>query len=151
VVLLLVNEQSAQAATTTTTFQVTATVNAACSVAATNLAFGVYDPSAAANVNTGTVTVTCTKATAYDIGLNAGIASGATVTSRQMKHATLADLIYSDAGRTTNWGNTVGVDTVNVASALGTAEIHTVYGRAPTGQYVSAGSYADTITVTVTY
>jgi len=155
VALLALSGQTVQAATTTTTFQVTATVNAACSVSATDMVFGVYDPSAAANVNTSTVTVTCTKATAYDIGLNAGIATGATVTTRQMKHATLADLInyflYSDSGRTTNWGNTVGVDTVNVASATGAAENHTVYGRVPTGQYVSAGSYADTITVTVTY
>ncbi|MFA6051999.1 MAG: spore coat U domain-containing protein [Methylobacter sp.] len=155
VVLLAVNEQAAQAATTTTTFQVTATVNSACTVSATNLTFGVYDPSAAAHDDTSTVTVTCTKATAYDIGLDAGLAAGATVTTRQMQHATLTDLLnyslYSDAGRTTNWGNTVSTDTVHVASATGAAENHTVYGRIATGQYVTAGSYADTITVTVTY
>lgn len=85
VVLLAVNEQTAQAATTTTTFQVTATVNSACTVSATNLTFGVYDPSAAAHDDTSTVTVTCTKATAYDIGLDAGLAAGATVTTRQMQ------------------------------------------------------------------
>ncbi len=155
VALLVVNEQTAQAATTTTTFQVTATVNNACTVSATDLAFGVYDPSAADNDKTSTVTATCTLATSYDIGLNAGIAAGATVTTRKMKHATLTDLInyslFSDASRTINWGNTVSTDTVHVASALGTPEVHTVYGRIPTGQYVTAGSYADTITVTVTY
>lgn len=155
VALLVVNEQTAQAATTTTTFQVTATVNSACTVSATDLAFGVYDPSAADNDKTSTVTTTCTLATPYDIGLNAGIAAGATVTTRKMKHATLTDLInyslFSDASRTVNWGNTVSTDTVHVASALGTPEVHTVYGRIPTGQYVTAGSYADTITVTVTY
>lgn len=155
VVLLAVNEQTAQAATTTTTFQVTATVNSACTVSATNLTFGIYDPSAAAHDDTSTVTVTCTKATAYDIGLDAGLAAGATVTTRKMQHGTLTDLLnyslYSDAGRTTNWGNTVSTDTVHVASATGAAENHTVYGRIATGQYVTAGSYADTITVTVTY
>lgn len=152
--LLAVNEQTAQAATATNTFQVTATVNSACSVTATNLAFGVYDPSAAANDKTSTVTVTCTLATPYDIGLNAGEA-GADVTTRQMKESVLPDLInydlFSDPSRTVNWGNTVGVDTVNVASALGTPEVHTVYGRIPAGQYVTAGSYSDTISVTVTY
>ncbi|UOA09793.1 spore coat U domain-containing protein [Methylobacter sp. S3L5C] len=155
VVLLMLSGQAIQAATTTSTFQVTATVNAACSVSATNLAFGIYNASAAANDNTSTITMTCTKATAYDIGLNAGIASGATVTSRQMKHATLTDLInyslYSNAGYTTNWGNTVSTDTVHVASASGAAELYTVYGRIASNQYVTAGSYADTITVTVTY
>lgn len=155
VALLAVNEQTAQAATATNTFQVTATVNSACSVTATNLVFGVYDPSAAANDKTSTVTVTCTLATGYDIGLSAGVAAGATVMTRQMKESALPDLInyslFSDASRTVNWGNTVGTDTVNVASALGTPEVHTVYGRIPAGQYVTAGSYSDTISVTVTY
>ena len=155
VALLAGNEQAAQAATTTTTFQVTATVNSACIVSATNLVFGVYAPSAAAHDDTSTISVTCTKGTAYDVGLDAGVAAGATVTTRQMKHATLADLInyslFSDASRTVNWGNTVSTDTVHVASATGSAESHTVYGRIATGQYVTAGNYADTITVTVTY
>jgi spore coat protein U-like protein len=148
-------QQAAEAATKTTTFQVTATVNSACSVSATDLAFGVYDPSAAADDNTSTITVTCTKGTAYNIGLDAGIASGATVTTRQMKHDTLADLInyslFSDASRTVNWGNTPSTDTVDVGSATGAAEKHTVYGRIATGQYVTAGDYSDTITVTVSY
>ena len=155
VALLVIDAQTVQAATTPTNFQVTATVNSACTVSATNLAFGVYDPSAAANDKTSTITVTCTLATGYDIGLNAGVAAGATVTTRQMKESVLPDQInyslFSDASRTVNWGNTVGTDTVHVASALGTPEVHTVYGRISTGQYVTAGSYADTITVTVTY
>ena len=154
VVLLGVAGQIVQAATVTTTFQVTATVNNACTVSATNLAFGVYDPSAADNDKTSTVTVTCTLATPYDIGLNAGV-NGGTVLTREMKHATLTDLInyslFSNAGRTVNWGQTVSTDTVHVASALGTPEVHTVYGRIATGQYVTAGSYSDTISVTVTY
>lgn len=154
--LLLVNGQAAQAATKTTTFQVTATVNAACSVSATDLAFGVYDPSSATpNDNTSTVTVTCTLATPYDIGLNAGLATGATVTTRQMTGPAATDLLnyslFSNAGHTINWGNTVSTDTVHVGSATGAAEAHTVYGRIPVGQYVKAGAYVDTITVTVTY
>jgi spore coat protein U-like protein len=152
---LLLGGQAVQAATDTTTFQVTATVNDACTVSATDLAFGVYDPSAADNEKTSTITVTCTKGTDYDIGLNEGAASGATVTTRQMLDTVSSDLInyslYSDASRTVNWGNTVGTETVHVGSATGAAENHTVYGKIPTGQYVTAGSYSDTITVTVTY
>jgi len=153
--LLLLDGQAVQAATDTTTFQVTATVTESCNVTATNLAFGNYDPSAADNEKTSTITVTCTKGTDYDIGLDQGTASGATVTTRQMADTVSSDLLnyslFSDASRTVNWGNTVGTDTVNVGSATGAAENHTVYGRIPTGQYVTAGSYSDTITVTVTY
>jgi len=153
--LLLLDGQAVQAATDTTTFQVTATVNDACNVSATDLAFGVYDPSAADNEKTSTITVTCTKATAYDVGLNEGTVAGATVTTRQMIDTVSTDLInyslFSDSSRTVNWGNTVSTDTVHVGSATGTAENHTVYGRIPTGQFVTAGSYSDTITVTVTY
>ncbi|MDI1231109.1 MAG: spore coat U domain-containing protein [Methylobacter sp.] len=155
VALLAANEQTAQAATTSTTFLVSATVTNGCIVVATPLAFGVYDPSAAANDKTSTITVTCTLATPYSIGLNAGVAAGATVTTRQMKHATLTDLInyslYNESTRTTNWDDTGGAGVVAVASATGLPEVHTVYGRIAAGQYVTAGTYADTITVTVTY
>jgi spore coat protein U-like protein len=155
VLLFVPCQQTAEAATDTTTFQVTATVNEVCSVSATDLAFGIYDPSAADNDNTSTITVTCTKGTNYSVGLNEGTASGATVTTRQMEDAVSSDLInyslYSDASRTVNWGNTPSTDTVDVASATGAAENHTVYGRISAGQYVTAGSYSDTITVTVTY
>lgn len=72
-----------------------------------------------------------------------------------MKHATLTDLInyslYNESTRTTNWDDTGGAGVVAVASATGLPEVHTVYGRIAAGQYVTAGSYADTITVTVTY
>lgn len=154
VVLFAVNEQTAQAATVTATLQAKVTVNKVCHVSATDMNFGVYDPSATAHEDTSTVTVRCTKRSPYDVGLDKG-ANGASVTTRQMKHSTLTDLLnyslFSEATRTTNWGDTVGVDTVNVASATGNPTDHTVYGRVPAGQYVSAGSYSDTITVTVTY
>lgn len=153
VVLLAVNEQTAQAATATATLQSKATVNKVCHVSATDMAFGVYDPSATAHEDTSTVTVRCTKRSPYDVGLDKG-ANGASVTTRQMSAGGADRLnysLFSEATRTTNWGDTVGVDTVHIASATGTPTDHTVYGRVPTGQYVSAGSYSDTITVTVTY
>ena len=54
-----------EAATATTTFQVTAT----CLISATNLAFGAY--TGTQTDATSTVTVTCTNTTPYNIGLNA--------------------------------------------------------------------------------
>lgn len=62
----------------------------------------------------------------------------------------LAYALYSDSGRTTNWGNTVSTDTVP-GTGNGSAQTLTVYGRIAAAQYVTPGSYADTITATITY
>lgn len=148
---------SAMAATSTTTFGVSATVEDSCSVSASALGFGSIDPIANVNTDTNTtIDVTCSNTTAYDVGLDAGTTTDATVTSRQMSDGSatpnLLDYgLYTDSGRTTNWGNTVGTDTV-AGTGDGTAQTLTVYGRVPSGQQTAAvGSYTDTITVTVTY
>lgn len=140
-----------EAATATTTFQVTATVNATCLISATNLAFGAY-AGTQTDVNS-TVTVTCTNTTPYAVGLNAGTFAAATVTTRRMSGTDANGLAYSlfqDAARTVNWGNTVGTDTV-AGTGNGSAQALTVYGRVPAGQFVAPGAYADTITATVTF
>lgn len=144
------------AATTTTTFGVSATVVDSCSVSASALGFGNVDPVSLASTavdTTTTVDVTCANGTTYDIGLDAGTATGATVTTRQMTSGanTLNYALYSDSGRTTNWGETVSTDTV-AGTGDGTAQALTVYARIPSGQgVVPTGAYSDTITVTVTY
>lgn len=148
-----IGTETAQAATTTTTFPVTAAVLSVCLVSATSLAFGSYDSTSATPLDaTNTVTATCTIGTAYNVGLDAGAGTGATVASRKMTSGAnlLNYTLYQNAGRTTVWGNTVGTDTVS-ATAIVTPTAHTVYGRVFSGQNVAAGSYADTITVTVTY
>jgi spore coat protein U-like protein len=137
------------AATQTTTFQVTATVQATCTISATALAFGTYS---GATLNaTSSVSVTCTNTTPYNVGLNAGLASGATVTTRQMQNGSvlLNYALYSNAGMTTNWGNTSGSWVGGTGN--GSLQTLTVYGQVASGQYVTPGSYADTITATVNY
>lgn len=144
----------ARAATTTTTFPVTATVQNACSVSANPLAFGNYDPTSATALDASTtLSVLCTVGTSFTVGLNAGAASGATVTARRMTNGanTLTYALYREAGRTNNWGNTPGTDTPPATTAPVGASSLTVYGRVPAGQNVPAGGYADTITVTVNY
>lgn len=140
-------------ATTSTSFQVTATVQKYCVVATPNtLAFGNYDGSAAVPATTD-ISVTCTIGTGYDIGLDEGDASGATVSTRQMEDSgghTLSYGLYSDASHTTNWGNTVSTDTVH-DTGTGSAIATTVYGLIPSGQFAAPGNYDDTISVTVTY
>jgi spore coat protein U-like protein len=102
---------------------------------------------------TSIVTISCTSGTTYNVGLNAGTATGATVTTRKMtgpSSATLNYSLYSNSGLTINWGNTVGINTV-AGTGTGHAQSLTVYGRIAAGQYLKPGSYSDTITATITY
>jgi len=143
--------QPAVAATATTTFGVTATVQSTCLVSATALAFGTYTGALA--TSTSTVSVTCTNTTPYNVGLSAGLATGATVTTRQMTgpaSALLNYAMFSNSTRTTNWGQTTGTDTVT-GTGNGAAQALTVYGQVTAGQFVAPGAYTDTITATVTY
>ncbi|MBR0650386.1 spore coat U domain-containing protein [Roseomonas terrae] len=141
----------ARAQTATTTFQVTATVQATCLITANPLAFGTY--TGTQTDATTTISVTCTNTTAYNVALNAGTAPGATVTTRSMTgpaSALLGYSLFSDAARTVVWGTTVGTNTV-AGTGTGSAQALTVYGRVPAGQFVAPGAYVDTITATVSF
>jgi spore coat protein U-like protein len=142
---------SAFAATATTTFAVSATVQATCIVSASAMGFGTY--TGVAIPTTSTVSITCTNTTPYNVGLNAGLATGATVSARKMTGpagALLNYALYSNAGRTTNWGTTIGTDTVT-GTGNGSAQAITVYGQLAASQYLAPGLYSDTITAIVTY
>lgn len=145
---------SAPAATTTSTFAVTMTITADCLITSSNtLAFG-SSGVLAANVDANTTLgVQCTNTTPYNIGLNAGTGSGATVASRKMTGPSSALInysLYTTAGRTTVWGNTVGTDTV-AGTGNGSTQTSTIYGRVPSQSTPAPGSYTDTVTVTVTF
>jgi len=146
--------QPAMAQTATTTFPVTATVLTSCSVSANPLAFGTYNPTSATPLDaTTTLSVLCTVGTSFTVGLSAGTAAGATVTTRQMSNAAnrLNYGLFQQAGRTTVWGNTPGTNTPPATTAPVIPTTLTVYGRVPASQNVPAGDYTDTITVTVNY
>jgi spore coat protein U-like protein len=137
--------------TVNTTFSVQATVQATCLISAGALSFGTYT-GLQLNV-ASTLTITCTSATTYNVGLNAGTATGATVTTRKMTGPASAKLNYAmfrDSSRTLNWGNTVGTDTLS-STGNGSAQLSSVFGRLAAGQVVLPGAYSDTIIVTITY
>ena len=141
----------AATSTAKTTFTVTATVNATCTIAATNLSFGTYTGTAATGQST--VSVTCTNTTPYNVGLDQGTSTSATVTTRAMtgpSGATLNYALYQDSAHATNWGNTPGTDTVS-GTGNGATQALTVYGRIASGQYPAPGAYTDTVTATVYY
>jgi spore coat protein U-like protein len=143
----------AQAATATTTFTVQMTIAASCIInSASTLNFGTSGVIAANVDQTSTLAVQCTNTTPYNIGLDAGTGTGATVAARKMTNGanTITYSLYSDTGRTTVWGNTIGTNTVT-ATGSGASQPFTVYGRVPPQSTPAAALYTDTITVTVTY
>jgi spore coat protein U-like protein len=146
-------QSGAEAATSTGSFNVKVTIAATCVVtSATDMNFGTQGVLAADIDQTSTITVTCTNTTPYNIGLDKGL-NGTSVTTRQMKAAGPALInysLFSDAGRTVNWGNTVGTDTV-AATGTGSAQAFTVFGRIPPQPSPVPALYTDTITVTITY
>jgi spore coat protein U-like protein len=131
-----------------------------CSVSATALSFGPYDPSSAtARDSTGTVTVTCTAlvgvSASWDILLGTG--SSGSFTPRRLLSGgnSMQYNLYIDAGRTQVWGDATGV-TAKVSDSrfviVGTSQYsYTTYGRLPALQDLAPGTYTDTITVTLNY
>ena len=133
-------------------FSVTATVQANCSVSVANINFG-STATLGSNIDaSGTVTAQCTNTTPYNIGLSAGAGTGATVTTRKMTSGvkTVNYSLYRDSGRSAVWGTTVGTNTVS-ATGTGTAQNTAVYGRVPPQTVPGAGTFSDTVVVTVTY
>ncbi len=145
--------QPAHAVTTTSTFTAQIIIQASCQILSpSNLSFGTTGAMVANVDATSTFQVQCTNTTPYNVGLNGGTTSGGTVATRKMTSgsATVDYHMYSDAARTTNWGNTVGVDTIS-GTGSGSAQSFTIYGRAPAQTTPAPATYTDTVTITVTY
>ena len=132
-------------------FNVNATVARQCNVSATTLDFGTVGLLSANTPGTSTIGVQCSSGSAYNVGLNQGL-NGPSINARKMAFG--ANLIgyqlYSNPGRTTVWGDAVGTNTV-AGSGNGSVQNLTVYGTVPAQTTPTAGTYNDTITVTITY
>jgi len=130
---------------------VTTSVAASCTTSATTADLGTWLYTAASTASS-TITVTCTQGAAVSsVGIDNGLYAIATV--RQMRGAGTADIaygVYQDAGFATAWTNAawpaLGTYTAVVAPAVFTA-----YVRAPPGTNVIAGTYTDTVGITITY
>lgn len=131
-------------------FGATASSALACSVSATDLAFGTINPLiSGATDSASSITVTCPSSTSYSITLSAG---NGTYAERELHSGThvLSYNIYTDAARTIVWGDgTGGVAVEGTADSDGT--IHTAYGRVPHDPAAVPASYADSIVVTISF
>jgi spore coat protein U-like protein len=145
------------AGTATTSFGVTATVANSCIVGANSLAFPTYLPtSASPTTGSTTLNVTCTFGAPYTVALSNGSGTSADATAgasgRAMTGPSSAQLtynLYQDSGYSQAWGST-GAYLLS-GTGTGVQVPLTVYGRIPATQTAVAGSYTDTINVTVTF
>jgi spore coat protein U-like protein len=122
----------------------------ACSVSPSGVHFGVYAPTDATALDgAGNISVTCTTLTSFTVSLSTGTGNYG---QRRMTSGPgiLNYNLYVDPVRLLVWGDgTAGSLTVPSIFVLG-ANL-SIYGRVPAGQNPRAGTYIDTIVVTVTY
>lgn len=145
---------SSSAATTNANLTVSAQVNASCTISAATLGFGTISSSSNNTTNT-TFTVTCTNGTTYSVAMGDG-QNGTTDSTRAMTDGSgnlLAYQLYTDTSDTNVWASTCSGSGSDCAykTGSGTAQTIHVYGEVPAGQYVTPGSYNDTVQMTVNY
>lgn len=127
-----------------------------CTVSAVGVNFGTYNPlSLTAATATGTVNVTCTLGlfSSWTVTLSTGDSNSFAQRVLENGAASLGYNLYTSAAYSSVWGDgTGGTGVQSGTQTLGTTNVtYTVYGRIPARQDVAAGSYLDTITVTVSY
>jgi spore coat protein U-like protein len=138
-----------RADTATGTLSVTASVAASCNVNSPSLGFGAYDATSGNSVS-ATITVKCTAGSGtVPVALSNG--SNWNGTTRRLSDGAstphyLAYGLYSDAGHTTAWDNTS-----NTVGQDPNGKSLTVYGAIPSGQSLYAGSYTDSVSITITF
>lgn len=137
-----------------------AQLGASCTVSSTGVSFGSYVPiSLVATTNTGTITVSCSATLGLTVNFKTLLSAGnsGNVQNRRMAsgaHNLLYNL-YTDPTFTNVWDNTTGESgTVVLLGLLNLFQGSTnqiVYGRIPARQSAAGGSYADMLTITVSY
>jgi spore coat protein U-like protein len=134
-------------------FTASATVQAQCNptFSVQNVDFGTHGLLNANIDTTATISPQCTNTTSYQIGLDDGLhASGTTRRMQSGGGQTVSYELYRDAGRSLRWGNTQNTDTLS-GTGSGSAQALTVYSRVSAQSTPTAGSYSDTVTVTIYY
>ena len=136
------------------------TAEAACTLSATGVVFGVYNPTIGIPANaTGTINLTCTAGSSssggYTMGLSIG--GGPSYSARRLSTglSTLEYQLYQDSAHTIVWGDGTGSSVIfNGTDGLpnnGGSDNISIYGQIPARQAVTPGIYTDSIVVTVTY
>jgi len=132
-------------------FGVTQAASPSCSVTAGTLGFGTYN-AANPTLASAAVAVNCSTGAAWQVSLGPG--QNAAAGTRRMTGpagAALAYTLHRDPARTLPWGDGTALGTRVTGTGTGSAQSLTVYGRIPAAQTSAAGSYSDSVVVTVEY
>lgn len=135
-----------------TNFNVNANVLAKCQIESINdLNFPDYDPFSGSDTEaTTTMEVRCTNGLSYDIKLDKGIGLNATFAQRKMTSTSSEILNYTLLTSTDEiWGDGTDGSFIETKIATGNTDVVTIKGKIYQGQTPSAGSYSDTIHVTI--
>ena len=149
-------------ANVTGSFQVSVTIQAACTLTtpSTAVSFGTVTAGTASTLQNAasSISVLCPNGQAFNIGLLPSSANGGTAngTGNLVNGTTQIGYdLFSNSGYSTAWGNTVGTNTVSHTSASSTTAFsQTIYAEIPGGNIAAAdaaGTYTDTVAVTVYY
>jgi spore coat protein U-like protein len=101
---------------------------------------------------TGSIFVVCTSGAPYTIALDGGLTAATDPTQRKMSQGAeqITYGLYQNSGRTLPWGDSSAGYAAS-GSGSGLSQTLTVYGRAPAQNTPSAGTYSDTVVVTLSY
>ena len=132
-------------------FQVRARVPDFCEVSATDLDFGTVGLLQNPVDANGSIRVRCTNGTTYRIRLSGGQAGAVAPDQRRMRRGshTVRYGIFRDSARTLGWGDQPGNSVSGVGN--GAVQTYTTHGRVFAQPTPPAGTYTDTIVVTVDY
>ena len=128
---------------------------AQCSVSTGSVSFGTYNVFAAAhNDSTGSVTLNCNGgAQSVAVAISRGGASSFALRRMLKSTEQLRYNLFLDAARSIIWGDGSSGSQLNiVGNPPNNQDVTlTMFARVPAAQDVSAGSYTDSVTVTVNY
>jgi spore coat protein U-like protein len=127
-----------------------------CSVTTVGVAFGLYDVfSSTPLLSAGSVSVRCvglgTGTEQVSISLSTGGSGSFNPRALFQGSERLNYNLYLDPGHSQIWGNGTGGTVKQVSISSGRPANLTIFGRIPPGQDVSAGTYSDTIVVTIDF
>jgi spore coat protein U-like protein len=138
----------AQATTANGTLSVRLTVTSGCQVGSPTLDFGNQSGLTNGTVSAiGTIVVTCTDGTSYDVTLDNGANYSGNTRNMASSGKLIPYALYSDAGMTTPW---IGTASIHGTGRANTPQSVSVYGQATLSGSAS-GAYVDTVSITVTY
>lgn len=140
-----------------TTFSLSASASLVsdCLISATSMNFGTAGLLTSAITASSAITLNCTNQTPWTLALSAGAGSGATAANRLLTRnggaQTVGYNLYTSSALSTIWGDGTGGTSTVTGTGSGLSQVSTVYGRVPAQNTPQAGTYIDTVIVTVTY